>query len=252
MSRTLIAVGDFHIPQQNQASVEILKKVIQKIKPSILCFLGDLVDCGQFSSHPPTFGVDDGDYEEDLKTANELIDFGQKYTKERTIVLEGNHEYRIDRWAALQKEGRGAYNLLAPRLQLTKDRKNFTYIRYGSADGRYPHYKVNGRIVAVHGWSYAKSAARQHLAMSQGRSVIFGHTHRIESTVVQMVWGNGNVQARSSGCMCKLLPLYGTGRPVEWVNGFVLGYLGSHSDTLYTIPCFSNFAVLPDGSEVKI
>ena len=45
--------------------------------------------------------------------------------------------------------------------------------------------------------------------------------------------------------------LYGTGRPVEWINAFILGYLGRRSDTLYTVPIMGDRCILPDGSEVR-
>lgn len=32
----------------------------------------------------------------------------------RLVMVEGNHEYRLDRWAAVAAEGRGAYSMLAP------------------------------------------------------------------------------------------------------------------------------------------
>lgn len=251
MSKTFIAFGDLHIPHEHPESLSILKKVIAKMKPDIAISLGDLLDCGQFSYHPPTFGVPETDYEDDLISANSFIDFVQKYTNGRTILIEGNHEFRINRWAANSAEGRGAYNMLAPRIQLMRNRRSCTYIPYGSADGKYPHYKVNSRIVAVHGWSYAQNAARRHLQMSQGRSVLYGHSHRAESMLIQHVWGSGVVQSRSGGCMCKPIPLYGTGRPVEWINGFIVGYMGRTSDTMYTIPVQGDFAVLPDGSIIN-
>ncbi len=251
MAKTLIAFGDLHIPHQNDVAVQIVKKVIARVRPHISVCLGDLLDCGQFSTHPPTFGVPESDYEADLDQANDLIDYVQRHTRGRTVLVEGNHEYRLDRWAAAHSEGRGAYNLLAPRIQLMKDRKKCTYIPYGSADGRYPHYKVNSRIVAVHGWSYAQHATKNHLKISQGRSMLHGHTHRCQVEIIQNVWGSGIVQARSGGCLCKPIPLYGTGRPVEWTNAFILGYLGRHSDTLYSIPIMNDFVVLPDGKEVR-
>jgi hypothetical protein len=166
-------------------------------------------------------------------------------------MVEGNHEYRLDRWAAATSEGRGAYSMLAPRLQLAKGRSKFAYVPYGSATARYPHYAINSRIIAVHGWSYARHATKNHLQISQGKSVIHGHTHRADSSIIQNIWSPGQViQARSGGCLCKPVPLYGTGRPVEWVNGFILGYLGRRSDTLYTIPIMDSRCILPDGSEV--
>ena len=103
----------------------------------------------------------------------------------------------------------------------------------------------------MHGWSYARNATKQHLQISQGRSVIHGHTHRADASIIQNIWSPGKVvQARSAGCLCKPVPLYGTGRPVEWINAFILGYLGRRSDTLYTIPIMDNRCILPDGSEV--
>jgi hypothetical protein len=132
-----------------------------------------------------------------------------------------------------------------------KGRSRCTYVPYGSVGGTYPHYAINRRIIAVHGWSYARNATKQHLQISQGRSVIHGHTHRADASIIQNIWSPGEiVQARSAGCLCKPIPLYGTGRPVEWVNAFILGYLGRRSDTLYTIPIMDNRCILPDGTEV--
>jgi len=251
MAKKIIAFCDNHIPNHNAVATEILKKTIAKIKPDITVCLGDLLDCGQFSAHAPTYGTVETNYEDDLADANALIDFVQKYTKERTVLIEGNHEHRIDRWAAANSEGRGVYNMIAPRIQLMRGRKRCSYIRYGSANGKYPHYKINSRIVAVHGWSYAMHATKEHLRKSQGKSILHGHTHRCDASIFPNVWGSGTIQARSAGCLCNPIPTYGVGNPVEWVNAFVVGYLGRNSDTLFTIDIKDDFAILPDGTEIR-
>jgi len=250
-SKTVLAFGDVHIPYQQPGAVEVFCRVAERLRPDLVVCLGDLLDCSQFSRHPPTYGLLETEYAADLDTAIALLDRLQA-TCDRLVIIEGNHEYRIDRWAAATAKGRGAYSMLAPRVRLTASRPGTTYVRYGSASGRYPHYRLNNRIVAVHGWSYARNATKQHLAISQGRSVIFGHTHRADASIVQNVWSPGRVvQARSAGCLSKTIPLYGTGRPVEWVNAFILGYLGRRSDTLYTIPVMGDRCILPDGTEVR-
>ena len=206
-SKILLAFGDVHFPHQHDPAVEIIRRVAAKVKPDLVVSLGDLLDCGQFSTHPPTYGVEETDYYDDLQQANTFLDDLQK-TCGRLVLIEGNHEYRIDRWAAATSEGRGTYNMLAPRLQLMRGRKKCTYIPYGAADGRYPHYKVNNRIIAVHGWSYARHATKAHLGMSQGWSVIHGHTHRADASIIQdIVHGNQTIQGRSAGCLCKKVPL---------------------------------------------
>ncbi len=252
MAKKLLVLADTHIPQHRPVAVEILKKTIARLKPDISISLGDLLDCGAFSHHPPTFGMPESDYEADLKQANALIDFIQKHTSERTVLIEGNHEYRLDRWAAQTAEGRGAYNLLAPRIQLMRGRRNCRWIRYGSVDGRYPHFKINSRTIAVHGWSYAVNAPRRHLQMAQGLSVLFGHCHKLCVDCQQNILGGDTIRAISCGCLCNLVPLYGTGRPVEWVNGFVVGYLGRHSDTFFPVDIKGNFAILPDGACISV
>ncbi|MBN2583209.1 MAG: metallophosphoesterase [Planctomycetes bacterium] len=249
-SKTMLAFGDVHVPHHNQRAVEVFCLAAERLKPDLIVCLGDLLDCGQFSAHPPTHEMPETDYHDDLDAANALLD-RLAAACGRLVMVEGNHEYRLDRWAAATAEGRGAYSMLAPRVQLARGRTKFTYVRYGSVDGRYPHYAVNSRIIAVHGWSYARHATKAHLQISQGKSVIHGHTHRADASIVQNIWSPGRViQARSAGCLCKPIPLYGTGRPVEWVNAFILGYLGRRSDTLYTIPIMDHRCILPDGAEV--
>ena len=249
-SKTILAFGDVHIPHHNARAVEVFCRVAERIRPDMIVCLGDLLDCGQFSTHPPTHGMPETDYEDDLRQASALLDRLQGASP-RLVIVEGNHEYRLDRWAASTAEGRGAYSILAPYVRLTKGRAGCLYVRYGSVDGRYPHFRVNSRIIAVHGWSYARHATKNHLQISQGKSVIHGHTHRADACIIQNIWSPGAViQARSCGCLCKPVPLYGAGRPVEWVNAFILGYLGRRSDTLYTIPIMEDRCILPDGTEV--
>jgi len=224
-SKTMLAFGDVHVPHQNVAALEVFCLAAERLRPDMIVCLGDLL-------------------------AGALLDRLQKAC-DRLVMVEGNHEYRLDRWAAATAEGRGAYSMLAPRIQLMRGRKRCTYVRYGTTSGKYPHYAVNSRIIAVHGWSYARHATKNHLQISQGKSVIHGHSHRADTSIIQNIWSPARIiQARSAGCLCKPIPLYGTGRPVEWINAFILGYLGRRSDTLYTIPIMDGRCILPDGTEV--
>jgi len=252
-----VTFTDLHIPYQCDDALEVLKKVVHTVKPDITSSLGDLLDCSQFSTHEPTYGVGETGYDADLEHAKSFLDDLQKHTKQRLVLVEGNHCQRVERWAAKNKEGRSVYNMIAPHIQLMKTksgqpRKNATYVKYGSADGKYPHYKLNSRIALVHGWSYSVNTTHATLSKSQGISVIFGHCHRMESRLVQNVWGEGVIQCHAIGCLCQKIPLYGTGTPVEWTNGFCIGYHGSHSDTIYPITIVKGSCVLPDGREIKI
>lgn len=252
MAKKLMVFTDCHFPVANPVAVEIFKKTLAHLKPDITVSLGDLLDCASFSQFPPTFGVPETDYAGDLRQANDLIDFVQAHTTKKTVLIEGNHEYRLDRWAAQKAEGRGSYNLLAPRIQLMKGRTRIQYVKYGSSDGKYPRYMVSSRIIAVHGWCYGAQAARKHLNLAQGRSVLYGHSHSMEILYQQSLFGGDTIRAVNCGCLCNPVPLYGTGRPVTWQNGFVIGYLGKHSDTLFPVDIKNNFAILPSGFEIRV
>ena len=252
MAKTFIAWGDVHIPNQNSMAMDTLLTVHEHIKPNISVCMGDMLDCQQFSAHPPTYGAKESEFYDDLQEANTYLDAVQATVSDRTVFIEGNHEYRIQRWAASSKEGRAVYNMVCPRANLSRDRKKFTYVNYGGSNGSYPHYKLGSRIVCVHGWSYAKTATANHLTLAQGKSIIHGHTHRAQHEIRQNIWGKGANTGMSTGCLSEKIPTYGTGSPVEWVNGFVIGYMGRRSDTLYFIPIDDDGrCILPDGTEVK-
>lgn len=247
----LLAGGDIHFPHQNNVAVEVFLHTAEYLKPDIGLLMGDLLDFSHFSSHPATFGAPKTSYEADLRQANAFLDRFQAACG-KTILLAGNHEYRLDRWAAAASSNEAAYESLSPEVRLSEGRKNFTYIPYGQVKGTYPHYVINDRMVAVHGWSYAKAATRQHLEIAQGRSILHGHTHRADVVMMQSLWQPNTVlQGRATACLCRPVPLYGVGRPVEWVNGFVVGYMGKRSDTLYTIPIHGGRCILPGGIEVS-
>lgn len=250
MSKKLLAFGDIHFPQQNEAALEVVKRVVKDTKPDIVVLTGDIIDCKAFSTHSPDI-EGDTPYQHELAQANALIDYIQKYAA-KTMYLEGNHEYRVIRYAARERAGKASLSLLSPRKNLGKGRKNFFYIPYDGADGMYAHCALTPNLVAVHGWSYAQDATRLHLKMSQGKSIIHGHTHRADHVMSQKVWTNGTVEAMSAGCLCQLIPTYSVGNPVTWVNGFIQGFLGFRSHSLYFVPVTDGACVLPSGKEMKI
>ena len=116
-------------------------------------------DCGQFSKHAPSFRSRETEYDDDLAAVNEFLDWCQRYCK-RLVYLAGNHEYRVERWAAESAQNYGMYRMLSPRLNISRGRKCFSWVDYFNEQDaeEYPHYKINKRIVAVHGWSYAVNA----------------------------------------------------------------------------------------------
>lgn len=249
MTRKILAFGDTHFPEQDDNALEVFRKVVQDTKPDIVVCLGDVIDCKAFATHAPDI-TGDTPYQHELALANELFDFIQGHCG-KLVMLEGNHEYRVIRYAARERVGQATLSMLSPRKNISRGRKNFQYVPYDGHEGMYSHYAISKNLVAVHGWSFAQDATRTHLKLSQGRSIIHGHTHRADHVMSQAVWGKGTIEAMSAGCLCKLIPTYNVGNPVTWVNGFIQGFIGSKSHSLYFVPIVDGACVMPDGKEVK-
>ncbi len=210
--------------------------MVSLLRPDDVVMLGDMLDCSAFSTHAPSPGEAPGDYEQDLKHVGRLIDDLLK-TAGHVAYLCGNHEYRIARFAARATEGAATFNMLAPEKVIPRgrDKRRFSLIPYAGPDnGNYPHYAITPNLVAIHGWSYALAATRRHLALSQGRSICFGHVHRASQEYVQNIWSKGTVQAISPGCTCRLVPTYNAGRVVEWSHGFALFFISRRDPTNWT------------------
>ncbi len=73
-SKTLLAFGDVHVPHHHPVALEVLCRAAERIRPDVIVCLGDLLDCGQFSAHPPTWGMPQTEYLDDLTTACALLD----------------------------------------------------------------------------------------------------------------------------------------------------------------------------------
>lgn len=259
---------DIHFPDQDEVALELALKAHEILNPEYSLFLGDVLDCGLFSSHAKkTISEAQGyDFKEmEIDPCNAMLDRVQANTKKFTHYLEGNHEQRIERWAVNNgRVGESLYHLISPRQTLWKNpkRTNFKITPYDVPVGNRMGYvqvvkpsprMKSGGLVAVHGWSFAKHAARVHLELSRSQSVIHGHTHRMQLDVSRDPWTGAPIKAMSPGTLAKLQPVYAHGgRPSEWSHGFALIYVGRNTWTEYLINIVNGSCVLPDGREIRI
>lgn len=260
-----VVLPDIHFPDQDDEALEVAKAAVRLLKPEKTLLLGDVLDCGTFSAHAKKTiqEADTSDYKRlEVDPANEFLDFIQKETSQHTYYLEGNHEHRIERWAANNgRVGESIYEFISPQATVGQ-RDNFTMIPYVEPNGSRmgfvqvvpPTKKMKtGGLVAVHGWSHAKHCARIHLETSRSQSIVHGHTHRAQMDSVRDPWTGCPIKAWAPGTLSQLQPFYAHGgKPSEWTHGFSLVYVGKESWTSYIITISHGRAVLPDGKEVRL
>lgn len=259
-------IPDIHFPEQHDEALEVAYTAMKLLKPNYSLFLGDALDCGIFSAYESKTFAEERTYdfeESELNPCNAFIDRVQQNTKEHTYFLEGNHCARVERWAI--KNGRTAqalYSRISPRINLSRGRKNFTWIPYSVPTGTRRGFvqiapntsrMTTGGLVAVHGWSFASNSAAVHLQMSRSQSIVYGHVHRCQMEASRDAWTGKLIKAFSPGCLSVLEPLYAVGgAPNQWTHGFALVYVGKNSWTEYLISIVNGGCVLPDGTEITL
>lgn len=258
----VLCYPDVHFPYHDEAAVGCMLHVVELLKPEYVVGLGDLLDAGKFSSYPKKTlreAVTRNFKESEIKPANAMLDRIQRYAK-KLVVIEGNHEARIEAMAA--RLGKDApdlcdlispeelYDLISPKALLSAGRSNFTWVPYHD---ELSHYAIAKNLWAIHGTYFGTHAAYAHLQAYKPLSVIFGHIHRMQSYTTRDPMTRKVIKAWSPGCLSKLQPLYQMNSPTSWAHGISLIYVKDNRQefTEYNCVIQDGEVVLPGGRTVK-
>ena len=138
----------------------------------------------------------------------------------RRVYLHGNHEDRFDRLMADMQTNPKTLALM--RLPKIRDVLNLDYILGLTENGWETHSYLEGdrfllhdRLLCIHGYRANKYPTTAHL-QQYGKSVVFGHSHRIQNFTSRDLRGTDG--GWNMGCLCDLDPHWRS-RP-DWHQGF--------------------------------
>ena len=248
---------DMHMPDHDEEAVAVAEAAQREFKPDNVIVGNDMFNCDQFSRHPKQ-KIKDGvvkDFEQtSLVPGNAFLDRVQASTK-HTYFLEGNHDAWLERWTVnAGPAGMALHSLTSLKNNVSKGRDNFTYIKQeAERNDRVSKVVLHPRLICVHGWCATKYAAGWHREKSPNQSVIFNHTHRMQSDTLTYPESDMPTTAMSAGCLCSTQPEYAhTGGPTGWTHGFWVAYVGKTDFTMYAVPINKGRAILPCGKEVRV
>lgn len=211
----VIAFGDCHwttLKQPRSLAHEALITLTRHLKPGFLFCVGDALNMGTVSRHPPLMWSDT----KQPKVVDEIA-AGQTYMREIREAagdpdcywIRGNHDDRFDKYLAAHAaafEGMGAFSL----------------------QDQFPDWRMTWRLdvgeqlSVVHRWHAGIHAAYNN-AMKSGRTIISGDTHALQVRPLNK-WGS-----RSWGIECGMLgdpnwPCfnYRLGIEGQWQPGFAV------------------------------
>ena len=230
-----VFIGDLHAYHQDAPAVEAFMADMKVLQPAEICLLGDMIDCSGFLAQHHTMGfVAETPYtfEQDVKALNTFLTRLQVTCPNTRIrFIEGNHEHRIEQWCVTQTlknetDARFLFEHFNPRSLCRLDARGIEYISKGSFVDDVSirgtiRYEVNGvNMFATHGITACKHAAARHVERFGG-NVVYGHTHRDDSYMINTVT-NSFIGGWSPGCLCKRVRLWNHNQPDNWTTGYHL------------------------------
>jgi hypothetical protein len=240
---TEMIFSDVHGNQHEPAAVAALLGDMELIKPDRIFIGGDFINCGGFLAEHHTLGYvaeTEDSYEEDVASANGLLDAIQRASGGcETDYLEGNHEWRVERWALTQKlahhkDVRMLRRAFAPEFVLGLKRRGIRYYSQGEDHGcGVPGWVKRDKLFYVHKISNSVDAAEVALRKSGGNIAYFD-THR-GAYKPKNIPGVGLFAAWNPGCLCKRQPLYMHTNPTSWTHGYLLRFINKRTGSFQMV-----------------
>jgi hypothetical protein len=158
----------------------------------------------------------------------------------RRTMIEGNHDYRLERYIDANPQLRGSIEF-SKLLRLEK--RGYKYVPHWSKG------KVHrvGKATFIHG----DYTSRHHAAQTVGAyedNVFYGHTHDIQSSSKTAKGNNKTKIGQSLGCLCLYNPDYMRGTPSKWQQAFgVFWFLPDGFFNYMPVHIFNHRFVSPEG-----
>jgi len=249
-----VIIPDTHGAKVDQAALAACLGDLKALDPDEVILLGDHVDCGGFLAQHHVMGYvaeSSYTYEADIAATNAFLDAVQSAAPRAKVeYIEGNHERRIESWALTQtlrnsKDAEYLRRAFAPEFLLKLAERGIPYYRQGEFyDGLpLPGTIRKGKCYFFHGSSTSKQATTTTLNSFAG-NVVFGHTHREQSSSARPVHA-GQIKAWNPGCLCELQPLWQHTNPTSWTHGFAVQLAARSGEFLHlNIPIIGGKSLL--------
>ena len=192
IKRALI-IPDCHIPYEDNRAYQLMLDVAEDINPQGIYILGDYADFYSVNSHGKDPSIQIQLKDEVYEVHQRLKELKKLFPDAGKTYICGNHEYRLERY--VQNKCPDLFDLLTIPELFHLEEYGFEYIPYGpnqkcrifnsSLFAR--HEPISGGVHVAHG-----------TVVKAMKSVIFGHTHRIQESQIVTINGE-NLRGISSG-----------------------------------------------------
>ncbi len=235
------------VPYHDKRALAAVEKYMAAYKWDEYVNMGDFLDFDQISSfnEDSLRDLENRRLKADFYTANQILDRHQQIIKEKNrnakfTLLEGNHEYRMER---LINKYPALEGLLEVETRLKLEERGFKYVKcYTKGD----LHKI-GKAYFHHGLYATSGHAKKHVD-SFGVNIFYGHVHDIQQYTKVAFGKNKTLVGQSLGCLCTYEQGYIGKNPKNWQHAFAVFHFQPNGFfNYYIVNIFDGKFVGPDG-----
>jgi len=215
-----IVLTDIHAPYEDKRSLAAVEKLMADLRFDWYLNLGDFIDLDCISHHNKNNlrAVEAKRLQLDYDHAGTILDRHQKLIRANNkdaefVVLEGNHENRIERYIDANPALEG---MVEVPTALEFGRRKIKWVPYWS---RGTVFRI-GKATFIHGKYGGEHHAKKHV-QKFGCNIFYGHIHDVQCYSAEMLGKDNTLVGQSLGCLC--LPQgYMRGGPDKWQQAFAI------------------------------
>lgn len=233
--KTVIVLPDFQVPYHDNQSVKVVLDYVSSIWVDEIIILGDFMDIYSLSSHSDgkPGQLEGHKIFEEYEVGNQVLDqiqrAGRNKNKEcKFVLLEGNHEFRVERYYDKFPVLRGQMDV-DKELRL-KEREIKYVLCYSKGD-----VYQKGNAYFHHGLYGGDNHAKTHVS-NFGTNIFYGHLHDVQGYSKVLKGKDKTIVGQSMGCLCEYEQSYIKGNPTRWQQAFGIFYFLPDGYFTYYIP----------------
>ena len=243
----VIVIPDMQVPYHDPVSLAAVEKYMADETWDEYINLGDFLDLDCISSHnkgKPRL-VEGKSIAADFAVGNEILDRHEWIIRARNkdarfVLLEGNHEYRAERYIDEHPAMRGSMEV---ETGLRLRERGFKWVRCYQKGEVYKLGKAYFHHGLITSGNHAKAMADRF-----GVNIFYGHVHSVDSWS-KVQWGKDQtIVGQSLGCLCEYEQSYIKGNPTNWQQAVCIFFFLPDGHFTYYVPrIFNHRFVAPNG-----
>jgi hypothetical protein len=235
----VLFIPDTHVPYHSKRAFALVLQVARAWRPDTLVVLGDFADCLAVSSHAkdPRVQVD---FASEIDAVCEALDDLDSLGIRRKVYVSGNHEERLERYAATRAPE--IFGLLDYPKIVKLDARGWEWVPYRE-------YLQIGKLYVTHDVGSAGDSAHIKARQTINGNVVIAHTHRMGLSFTTHADGHSNVGAVFGHLVDVSHARYlHKAQRNAWQMGFGVGHMRPNGMVyLQAIPILHDYSCVVDG-----